>query len=85
MWLPGLQTLVDEDVARNTEFVLTLRTWLAASTNSSEASRQLNLHPTTLRYRLGRIKELSGLDLDDAQVRLVCELLLVARERSLHR
>jgi hypothetical protein len=82
LWLPGLQTLVDEDAARSTEFVLTLRTWLAASSNSSEASRQLNLHPTTLRYRLGRIKELSGLDLDDPRVRLVCELLLVARERS---
>jgi sugar diacid utilization regulator len=82
LWLPGLQRLVDEDAARNNEFVLTLRTWLQASSNSSEASRQLNLHPTTLRYRLTRIKELSGLDLDDPRVRLVCELLLVARERN---
>jgi len=61
-----------------------LRTWLQASSNASEASRQLNLHPTTLRYRLTRIKELSGLDLDDPRVRLVCELLLVARARSSH-
>jgi sugar diacid utilization regulator len=85
LWLPGLQTLVDEDAARNTEFLLTLRTWLQASSNSSEASRQLNLHPTTLRYRLARIKEISGLDLDDPRVRLVCELLLVARERNTRR
>jgi sugar diacid utilization regulator len=85
LWLPGLQTLVDEDAARNTEFLLTLRTWLQASCNASEASRQLNLHPTTLRYRLAKIKELSGLDLDDPRVRLVCELLLVARDRSSQR
>jgi len=83
LWLPGLEALVAEDTARNTEFVLTLHTWLQASSNASEASRKLNLHPTTLRYRLTRIKELSGLDLDDPRVRLVCQLLLLARERRL--
>jgi len=62
-----------------------MRTWLQASCNASEASRQLNLHPPTLRYRLAKIKELSGLDLDDPRVRLVCELLLVARDRSSQR
>lgn len=81
LWLPGLQALVAEDSARNTDFVLTLATWLQASANASEASRQLNLHPTTLRYRLTRIRELSALDLDDPRVRLVCQLLLVAREQ----
>ncbi len=81
LWLPGLQALVAEDAARHTDFLLTLHTWLQASANASEASRQLNLHPTTLRYRLTRIRELSGLDLDDARVRLVCQLLLVAREQ----
>jgi DNA-binding PucR family transcriptional regulator len=29
-----------------------------------------------MRYRLGRITEISGLDLTDPEVRLVCQLLI---------
>jgi hypothetical protein len=75
--LPGLQALAEADTRRGSAFVLTLRTYLQARSNASEAARRLNLHVTSLRYRLARIRELSGLDLDDPWVSLLCELLLV--------
>src|SRR5205823_2228876 len=34
------------------------------------AARRLKIHPNTLRYRLDRIREISGVDLDDPETRL---------------
>ncbi|HYH28808.1 MAG TPA: helix-turn-helix domain-containing protein [Pseudonocardia sp.] len=42
------------------------------------AARRLHVHPNTLRYRLRRIRELTGLDLDDADTRLAAALQLRA-------
>lgn len=77
--LPGLAKLVLEDDLKGTDYVKTLRVFLAESGNLSAASRQLKIHSTTLRYRLTRIEELSKLDLDDRRVRLCCSLLLEGR------
>jgi sugar diacid utilization regulator len=77
--LPGLVALAQEDRLRDTEYVYTLRVYLEEHCNMSAASRRLSIHPTTLRYRLSRIKELSGLDVGDSRVRLCCELLLAAQ------
>lgn len=80
--LPGLQALAREDGLRRTEYVHTLRAFIEEHCNMSAASRRLRIHPTTLRYRLGRIKELSRLDIDDNRVRLCCELLLAAQTQA---
>lgn len=74
--LPGLQALLDEDARRNTELVATLRAYLRQKAQFPAAARELGVHVTTLRYRLGRIREVSGLDLEEPTVRAVCELLL---------
>jgi DNA-binding PucR family transcriptional regulator len=74
--LPGIQALLDEDARRDTELVVTLRTYLRCASQASSAARELGIHVTTLRYRLGRVREVSGLDIDDPTVRVVCELLL---------
>jgi hypothetical protein len=76
--LPGLEALAREDAARGSEYSVTLRAFLEENCNAGAASRRLSVHPTTLRYRLARIRELSGLDVDDRRVRLCCELLLAA-------
>jgi hypothetical protein len=76
--LPGLEALAREDAARGSEYGTTLRAYLEENCSISAASRRLRIHPTTLRYRLTRIRELSGLDVDDRRVRLCCELLLAA-------
>ena len=54
----------------------TLRAYLDCSGNVADAARRLGLHPNTLRYRVQRLVELSGLDLDDPDERLVTELQL---------
>lgn len=75
--LPALRRLEEEDERKHSALLQTLRVYLQSNSNASEAARRLNLHVTTLRYRLGRIREVSGLDLDDPRVALVCQLLLV--------
>jgi sugar diacid utilization regulator len=76
--LPGLRTLAEEDRRRGSDYLATLCAYLTAGRNAGATARQMDIHVTTLRYRLSRIREICGLDLDDPPVRLVCEFLLRA-------
>jgi hypothetical protein len=55
----------------------TVRTWLAAAGSSSAAAAQLHIHRNTVRYRLHRVEELTGLDLtapiDISEIHLALE------------
>lgn len=73
---PKLERLRAEDGATGSEYIVTLTAYLTAFGNVVAAARQLNVHVTTLRYRLKRIQAISGLNLDDPAERLLCELLL---------
>lgn len=64
------------DEAHATTYTRTLAAYLAAHGNVSRAAAELGLHRTTLRYRLRRVGELAGIDLDDPDERLLCALLL---------
>lgn len=48
----------------------TLRSWLVHMGNRRAVSDELGVHPQTVRYRLGRVRELFGPVLDDPQARL---------------
>jgi hypothetical protein len=52
----------------------TLRAWLVHMGDTGRVAAELQVHPQTVRYRLGRLRELFGASLDDPDVRL--ELLL---------
>jgi sugar diacid utilization regulator len=52
----------------------TLRAWLVHMGDNRRVAAELRVHPQTVRYRLGRLHELFGSELDDPGVRL--ELLL---------
>ena len=54
--------LVDYDGQYDTELVRTLETFLAADGNVAKTAEKLITHRHTIRYRLDRVKELSGLD-----------------------
>ena len=56
------------------ELTRTLRSYLNHAGNGPAASAELHIHRTTLYYRLGRIRELTGLDLDDGRIRLTLHL-----------
>ena len=56
--------------------VASLRAYLAALGNVRDAARALDIHTNTLRYRLERAQQITGLRLDDPQDRLLTALQL---------
>jgi PucR C-terminal helix-turn-helix domain len=59
----------------------TLRVWLDHPAQPTAAARTLHLHPQTVRYRVARLRELLGDDLDDPERRFA--LTLAVRGASL--
>ncbi|MFP3989508.1 helix-turn-helix domain-containing protein [Streptomyces sp. E11-3] len=57
----------------------TLATFLAARGVTEDTAVQLRVHVNTLRYRLRRIREVSGLDFHDADQMLLAQLQLQLR------
>jgi hypothetical protein len=53
--------------------------------NAAAMARALDLHPQTVRYRLARLRELLGEQLDDPDARLELELALRAQSRLARR
>lgn len=64
-----LGALLDYDSAKKSELVVTLGKHLESGGKYDESAKALHIHRSTLRYRLSRIKELTGYDLRDVDVR----------------
>ena len=64
-----LGPLLEHDRARGADLVPTLKAYLEAGEQQA-AARRLQIHPNTLRYRLDRIREITGAELEDAETRL---------------
>ena len=64
-----LGPLIEHDSARKGALVATLRAYLETG-EQQHAAQRLRVHPNTLRYRLDRIREITGLDLEDPETRL---------------
>jgi len=76
--VPGVQTLVEHDAEHGKPYVDSLRAYLRASGSIPGSAAALGIHPNTMRYRIARIEEISGLVLDDPDHRLVATLELLA-------
>lgn len=80
--MPELQAFRDEALARlrtrdkNGVLLHTLAAYLATNGSPTDAADRLRLHRNTVLYRLGRIEDLLGVDLRDAEVRLTLHLAL---------
>ena len=74
-----LDKLLEHDRERGTSYRTTVRAYLDARGDIRAAAERLSVHPNTLRHRLRRLVEVSGLDLDDPDERLVTELQLRMR------
>jgi GAF domain-containing protein len=61
----AIDRLIDYDRKRRTALLDTLERYLTERRSVIESARALFIHPNTLRQRLGRIEELTGLSLDE--------------------
>jgi len=68
--------LYEYDEQHGTNLVETLRAWLEAFGDVTAASAALYVHPNTFRYRLRRLAEVAGIDLDDPEDRFAVLLQL---------
>jgi purine catabolism regulator len=71
-----LGALTRYDATHGTDLVHTLQVFFEQNANASQTSRALFVHRNTLNYRLQRIMEISGLDLNDAEARLALQLAI---------
>ena len=65
-----LGRLIDYDAGHDTELVETLSRYFDCAGNYDDAAAALTVHRSTLRYRLQRIREITGRDLADVDARL---------------
>jgi DNA-binding PucR family transcriptional regulator len=70
----ALRTLWEYDKQHNTDNLQLLYTYLRCERKATDASQRLHMHRNNVVYRISRIQELLGLDLDDEQVRLCLTL-----------
>lgn len=77
-YLGTVQSLADHDRRANGDLVRTLDAYLEHGGALAEAAAALNVHRNTLLYRIGRIEEITGLDLKDTAQRLNLHVALKA-------
>lgn len=71
-----LGPLVEHDERKQSDLIRTLTGFFEANGNLAQAAKDLDVHRNTLVYRLDRISELTNLDLNDADNRLILHLAL---------
>jgi sugar diacid utilization regulator len=74
-----LGALMDHDERRNSELLTTLAAYLECGGSYDSTAKALSVHRNTLRYRLERIREISGHDLSDPDTRFNLQLATRAR------
>lgn len=69
-----LLKLMEHDKANETDLLKTLEIFLECNGNASKAAKMLFIHYKTILYRLERIKEITGMDLETNEHRLEIEM-----------
>jgi len=65
-----LTKLIKYDKGNSTEWLDTLGVYLEEGGSIQQAAKRLFIHPNTMSYRVKRIKEILGIDLQDQEVQL---------------
>lgn len=73
---PRLATLAEYDARHGAGLLASLAAYLDALGDVRRAAGRLDVHPNTVRYRIRRCAEISGIDLDDPDDRLLAHLQL---------
>ncbi|MBK1784905.1 PucR family transcriptional regulator [Prauserella cavernicola] len=74
---PAVGALSAHDAEHGSELVPTLLAWLDAMGDVRAVASALHVHPNTVRHRVRRASEVSGVDLADPRERLSCHLQLL--------
>ena len=77
---PKLDVLEEYDKRHASSLLLTLQVFLRENCSHTAAARELFIHRSTLLYRLERIGELTGVDLEDPEERFRLQLSLCIKE-----
>lgn len=85
-WLPELERLRKEDMEKGDDYYNTLKTYLVLGNNISLTAAKLHIHRNTLTYRLSKIREITGLDINDQEVirRLLLSMTMRYVDDSMH-
>jgi hypothetical protein len=78
----ALAPLDDETAASRERLIETLLAWLRHRGRTEAIAAALHIHPQTVRYRMGRLRELYGERLDDPDARFELELALRSRHAA---
>ncbi|MBR2801039.1 MAG: helix-turn-helix domain-containing protein [Erysipelotrichaceae bacterium] len=76
----GLQRLLKYDEENDTQLVRCLSVFLENQGNYAESARKLYMHRNTLLYQVEKIREVSEMDLDSPNTRIVLQIALKAME-----
>jgi sugar diacid utilization regulator len=76
LWEGPVTRILAHDAKHSTDYADTLRAWLDGFGDSAAVASALNVHRNTLRYRMQRIVEVSGIRLEDPDERLLAALHL---------
>lgn len=75
-----IKPLVEYDKINNTELIKTLKTYFECDGNKKKISEKMYMHYNTIIYRLQKIHDITGLDLEDGDSRLNLEIALKAMD-----
>ncbi|MTJ63819.1 helix-turn-helix domain-containing protein [Nocardia seriolae] len=79
---PRLTALFDYDRGHAAQLETSVNHYLRHHGDVRAAATALSIHPNTLRYRLRRAQDITGIDLDDPADRLLLELQLARHRRG---
>jgi hypothetical protein len=76
-----LAPLTELSAGQRERLTETLRMWLAEQGRLSRVAQRLDVHPQTVRYRVGQLRDLFGVALDDPDDRFWLEVALRAADQ----
>ena len=78
---PGILEMEQYDLENNTLYLETLKEWLRHRMDYSATAKAMNLHRNSLYYRMQRINELFGIEINDMNTDVQLYLTLCAGKR----
>ncbi len=79
---PAIRQLLEYDQKNGTEFLLTLYHFLMEERNYNKTAKALYVHRNTVQYRIEKILEMTGLNIEDTQTRLTITAMLYLYETT---